>query len=306
MTNSKFAPRPVQWIFPVVMVAFFAACTDVIPVDIEPSENEIVVDAWVNNKSEPQTIRLTMSQPYFTNTFAPAITDAVVAIRDNGGQVYQFENQGDGNYVWIPNPGVTMGEPGAEFILEIQWQGQILQAESHMRNVPAIDSIGIELKNGELGYTDGHWAEFYARDLPGLGDTYWIKAYKNGVFLNKPSELNIAYDAAFDAGGEIDGITFITPIRQLINRFPDPDTEDDFDVPPYDIGDEVHVEIHSITQEAFFFLQTARDQMTNGDNTIFSIPVANTKSNVYRLSDMRPVLGFFNVSAVSEATRVVD
>jgi len=226
-------------------------------------------------------------------------------IDENGG-VLTFENQGDGNYTWTPVAGSSIGEPGMRFTLEVQLRGDFFQAESHMRRVPAIDSIGIELRNGELGYTDGHWAELFARDIPGLGDTYWIKAFKNGVFLNKPIELNLAYDAAFDAGGEVDGITFITPIRELINRFPDPDTEDDFDIPPYAIGDEVHVEIHSLTTEAFLFLQTARDQMNNGDNTIFAIPVANTESNVYKMSDMSSALGFFCVSAVSEATRVVE
>jgi hypothetical protein len=90
---------------------------------------------------------------------------------------------------------------------------------------------------------------------------YGRKAYKNGVFLNKPTELNIAYDAAFDAGGGIDGITFITPIRELINRFPDPDTDDDFETAQYVADDQVHVEIHSIINEVFMFLQMARDQI---------------------------------------------
>jgi hypothetical protein len=46
--------------------------------------------------------------------------------------------------------------------------------------------------------------------------------------------------------------------------------------------------------------------MINGDNTIFSIPLANTKSNVIRTSDGKPALGFFNVSAVSEKDRLVE
>lgn len=290
----------------VVIILVISGCTDVVEVDIDPADDQLVVDAWINNKSEAQTIRLTLSQPYFTNAFSPAVADADVQVRRNDGIVFVFENQGDGNYTWIPGSGESLGSVGMEYTLEIQWQGDTFEAMSQLRRVPAIDSIGIELRNGEIGYTDGHWAQFYARDFAGLGDTYWIKAYKNGVFLNKPLEMNLAYDAAFDAGGEVDGITFITPIRELINRFPDPDTEDDFDVPPYAPGDEVQVEIHSITNEAFLFLQTARDQMNNGDNTIFSIPIANTKSNVARVSDGKSVLGFFCVSAVSERTRVVE
>ena len=54
-------------------------------------------------------------------------------------------------------------------------------------------------------------------DLPGLGNTYWIKATKNGTLLNKPRELNLAYDAAFAKGSNFDGYTFIQPIRNGIN-----------------------------------------------------------------------------------------
>lgn len=291
------------------VVLGMASCTDVVPVDIAPAPDQLVVDAWINNQSEPQTIRLTMSQPFFSNTFATGVIDADVRVTNENGEVFFFADQGNGNYIWTPaEPGTTIGEPGMQYDLQIQWGDDLYRAESQMHRVPVIDSIGIEVRNGELGYADGHWASLFARDFPGLGDTYWIKAYKNDVFLNKPAELNIAYDAAFDAGGGIDGITFITPIRELINRFPDPgpDSEDDFETPPYVVGDEVHVEVHSITNEAFRFLQTARDQMNNGSNTIFAIPVANTKSNVFKESDNTPVLGFFCVSAVSEETRVVE
>jgi hypothetical protein len=283
-----------------------ASCTDVVVVDIELAEERIVIDAWLNNKSEVQTVRLTLSQPYFSNAFAPGISDAVVTVVRNEADTLEFANQGDGNYNWTPQPGALLGDPGMTFHLNIDWRGEIYQGLSQMRRVPLIDTIRIEERNGELGYADGHWASLIARDLPGLGDTYWIKAYKNGIFLNKPNELNIAYDAGFDASGELDGVVFIVPIRELINRFPDPDTDDDFDVPPYVPGDEVHVEIHSITRDAFYFLQTARDQMNNGDNTIFSIPVANTQSNVFRQSDGGSAIGFFCVSAVSEKTRLVD
>jgi hypothetical protein len=282
------------------------SCTDVIDVTLEPAEDRLVVDAWLNNKEEPQTIRLTLSQPYFDNVFARTVSNASVFLVRSGGDTLTFNAQGDGNYVWTPASGESIGEIGSTYELHVVWDGEHYISESELKRVPQIDSIEIELRTGELGFADGHYAAVYARDIPGIGDTYWIKAYKNGVFLNKPQEINLAYDASFDAGGDIDGIVFISPIRELINRFPDPDTPDDFDVPPYQVGDEIHVEIHSITQEGFFFMETARDQMVNGDNTIFAIPLANTRSNVIRQSDQKSALGFFCVSAVSEATRVVQ
>ena len=93
-------------------------------------------------------------------------------------------------------------------------------------------------------------------------------------------------------GGDIDG--------------EDRDTDDDFDVPPYEPGDSVRVEIHSITEEAFNFLSIAKEQMTNGDNTIFALPLANTKSNVFHSASGERALGFFNVAKVSTGGRTIE
>lgn len=285
---------------------FLQGCTDIVQVDLEPAAEQLVVDAWIDNLPRQQTIRLTKSQAYFHSAAARGVEGAEVSVVSSTGGVFTFESQGEGQYIWQPEAGETIGQTGTTYTLMIRLDGERYSAQSEMRRVPEIDSIRIEYRESELGFPDGHYAAVFARDLPGVGDTYWIKAYKNGVFLNKPQELNLAYDAAFDAGGEIDGIIFIPPIRELINRVPDPDSADDSDVPPYAPGDEVRVEIHSVTPDAFMFLQTARDQMTNGDNTIFAIPVANTRGNVARERDGATVLGFFCVSAASEAARVVN
>ena len=74
---------------------------------------------------------------------------------------------------------------------------------------------------------------------------------------------------------------------------------------PYNEGDVVRVEIHSISNEAFNFLEVARDQINNGDNGIFSIPLANTRTNITS-EEGKAVLGFFNIAAVSSASILVE
>lgn len=294
--------------FALITLTGFVAwqCTDVIAVEVEDVPEQLVIDAWINNLPQPQTIRLTLSQPYFDNAFAPPVTDADIAVTDDEQNVYPFTHEGDGNYVWTPGQGETLGDVGTEFTLGISWDGDIYAATSEMRRVPLIDSLVTEFREEELGLPAGIYAEVFARDFSGTGDTYWIKAYKNGHFLNKPVELNIAYDAAFDAGSQVDGLVFITPIRELINRIPDPDGPDDFDVPPYAPGDSIRVEIHSITREAFEFLKIARDQMNNGANAIFAIPLANPQGNIIAVSTQAQALGFFCVSAVSREGKIIE
>jgi uncharacterized protein DUF4249 len=291
--------------FAFIVALGFTNCTDVIVVDIEEVPPQLVVDAWVNNRSEAQTIRLTMSQGYFDNTFAEGVTTAEVIVADESGKFFEFIHQSDGNYVWTPAAGETIGDIGSTFFLGIEWNGNTFGSQSTLNAVPRVDSIRVEFREALLDHPEGNYAQFFARDLPGLGDTYWIKSYKNGVFLNKPFELNIAWDAGFDGGADTDGLIFVPPIREAINRVPDPDTDDDANVPPWKSGDEIRVEIHSITNLAFLFLEIARDQMTNGANTIFTIPIANTRTNIITLEGEDAALGFFCVSAVSSLTAKV-
>lgn len=296
------------YIYAFAMSAIFGLtnCTDVIVVDIDEVPPQLVVDGWINNKSEAQTIRLTLSQGYFDNTFASGVSTAEILVSEGFSDPKEFVHQGDGNYVWTPAPGETIGSIGSTFYLGIKWNGNIYTSQSTLNRVANVDSIQVEFRTNELGFPDGHYAQFYSRDPVGRGDTYWIKAFKNGAFLNKPSELNIAWDAGFSGGSDSDGIIFISPIREAINRIPDPDTEDNDDVPPWMPGDEIRVEIHSITNLAFDFLEIARSQMTNGSNTIFAIPLANTRTNILTREGEEDALGFFCVSAISDLTATVE
>ena len=145
-------------------------------------------------------------------------------------------------------------------------------------------------------------AEFWATDPLGPGDAYWIRTFKNGLLLNKPSELNIAFDAGFSIGGQSDGVTFITPIRRRIN--PNEQDEDGVPLNPIENGDSLQVQIHSITPQAFTYLNEVAIQTDRpgGFQELFATPLANVSTNVINTNaNGSKVLGFFNVAAVSAA-----
>ena len=299
----------IKTILSAFLIFSFWSCEDVVIVDNNFEEAELVVDAWINQLPETQTIQLSLSQNYFDATQPAAVTNAQVAVRNEAtGKVMLFEHTSGGNYEWTPANGELIGEPGDEFSLGIQYGDLQYAAFSQLNPVPPVDSITYEYREPELGNPEGIYAEFFARDLPGIGDSYWIKAYKNGEFLNKPIEMNVSYDGTFDGGSGTDGIVFIPPIRELINRFPDPsDFEDNSDVPPYEVGDSIRVEIHAVTNEAARFLGIAFEQMTNGFNGIFALPVANSPSNIFPIAEDSPAaLGFFNVASISSNSIVVE
>ncbi len=286
----------------------FSACEDVVTVDLEDGDQQLVVDAWITNQMKPQVVRLVRTSPYFDSSPSPAVTGATVSITDNEGNVFSFEDANNGDYIWTPVVGNPFGKVGNTYTLSIETEGKEYTAESTMNRIMEIDSIGSEYREEDLGEPEGIYASLFATDLEGAGDSYWIKTYKNGQFLNKPQEMNLAYDAGFTAGAMIDGVVFIVPIREAINRIPDTvdDAVDDGDLPPYTFGDTIHVEVHSINEDAFFFLFAARTQMTLGDATLFAEPPANVPTNIISINGTEardePV-GFFNVSAVAEMGR---
>lgn len=280
-----------------------AGCEDVIDPNLEEADALVVVDAWLNDKPGNQTIVLTTSQPYFDNTLPPGIGGASVVVRNTtSGRNFTFiESAQSGEYRWAPpTPGDVIGVPGDQFELEIVTGSDTYRSTSRMGRVPAIDSVTFTFEEEDAFFPDSYVAEFWARDPVGRGDTYWIRAWKNGQPLNKPEDISIAFDAGFSNGGNFDGIIFIPPLRTSINPF-DTDENDEF-LSPYNIGDSVYVELTSITEAAFNYLNEVRVQTDRpgGFAELFAAPIANVSTNITSPSGKR-ALGFFNVASVSAA-----
>jgi hypothetical protein len=287
----------------IVSLFLFASCETVIDPKLEEVEDVVVVDAWINTKFEKQVIKVMMTQPYFDNSLPPAVSSASVTVQNvTTGKLFTFiESTTKGSYIWTPaSASDELGNPGDDFRLLIQTGEESYESFSKLGRVPAIDSVTFTFEEENSILPEMYMAEFWAKDPIGLGDTYWIKAIKNDTLLNKPSEISVAFDAGFSNGGNFDGIEFIPPIRQSVNPF-DQDEDDNF-LSPYDIGDTLYVELHSISLSAFNYLNQVRTQTDRpgGFGELFSSPIANVPTNISNVNaDGKKAVGFFNVASVS-------
>lgn len=295
-----------------IIIAFFS-CEDQIAVDLPESEPVVVIDAWINNKPETQVIKVMKTLPYFDQEFLPGVNDAIVRVEDMTQQPIIFEfkkGEGDGIYEWEPwwnQP--HFGIIGHDYKLTVQIGETVYEAYSSMGRVPPVDSLTFRFEKGNNFIADSYIAGFYANDPPGIGDTYWIKTWKNGRFLNKPSEINISWDAGGSPGAVVDGVSFIRSVRDMINPF-DKDEEGKY-MSPYAPGDSIRVEIHSITNEAYTFLYQTLIQTNRpgGFAELFAQPLANVISNIQLVAgaeNSAKAIGFFNVSAVSDMEGWLD
>jgi hypothetical protein len=297
LINSKYFKFPVLFALAALTLT---SCEDVINLDTANGPAQLVVDGWLTNQPGQQTITLSRSGAYFDNSAPKPVTGALVTVTDDKGKVYTFEDaDGDGKYVWGKTNADTLGHVGRTYSLKVVNGTDIFTAKSELKRVPTVDSVVYRHEKWpfepDKGPREGYVAQFYARDLEGIGDTYWIKPVIRGkAVVDKGENISIAYDAAFGAGAPSDGLIFILPLRESI-------TTDSL----YSAGAEIGVELHSITYEAFEFLKQVSEQAANGG--LFATPIANVRSNVVNADPNGPkALGFFSASAVSRKETVID
>jgi hypothetical protein len=286
--------------FFLLLASVFFSCEDVIELETEAAPGQLAIDAWITDESKPQTVKLSLTQPYFDkNPIVPA-KGATVFVVSEDSIPYAFRDlKNNGEYVWQPSfPGEKILTVGKQYLLYVQYDKQEYISISKVNRVPPIDSINYFKEKFPFtppsGRQEGFQADFYARDFKGEGDCYWIRTYRNDTLFNKPSQITVAYDAAFSPGGRADGLLFIIPLRASIT----PEL--------YQENDEVKVELFSIPQEAFFFLQIVRTESTNGG--IFATIPSNIPSNIRNRDEKSKIqpLGFFGVSAVSSMKVKID
>jgi hypothetical protein len=282
------------------------SCEDPITLDSRFQAPELVVEAWLNDLPEAQTIILTESQDYYSNRLPDPVADAQVAVCQTVDGLpttscFIFEYEGEGRYVWTPtSPDETLGEIGTEFGLGIQRGDEQYGAVTTMARTAIIDSLSFQFEEESLGLEEGIYAQIYARDQVGVGDAYLIRSTLNDTLLLEPGELNVAFDATFSPGNNNDGITLIFPLRFSINK-----EDADGGLVPLVNGDRMAVEIIGLSQEAYLFLRIVDEQINNGQSGLFDLPVSNSPSNIFNLETNEAVLGFFNVGASARGARTV-
>ena len=288
------------------LLLILISCEDIITPELPTNDPILVVDAWLNNLNEEQKIILSSTQDYLDSTSSPSVSGAIVQVSDNLGNVFDFVESVPGEYVWQPTIlKNNLGDVGSSYTLNIQYDGKEIIAQSTMNRTSTIDSVNFVRGQFPEG---SYYAEFWSREEAGIGDAYWIKSYVNGIYQNGLDDIITCIDAgASSEGAVIDGIPFIPPIRRGITRF---ETDDDGDfISPFNEGDSLYVEIHSVTYEAFDFLNKTSIQINRpgGFGELFAVSLSNVPTNLQVVNDNRfPVVGFFNISAVHGMGNTLD
>jgi len=283
----------------------FSACEDIIQVNVEQKQKKIVIDAFIDNRHQTQTIRLIESIPFFDipGTEPPLTTANVVLVDTTGGGISGapiiFKHDSMGYYRWTPNPatGDTLKVGHSYALIIVEGTDTLIGGATLNPTISRIDSlrtVPVE-GNGPPFIDTGRYCEIFAYDLPGTENYYWLKTFRNDTFFSTINKLNISQDMGNNSNGQ-DGGLLIYPIRfSNLNEF----------LRPYRDGEKVRVEIHSISRFAYYWFQLVVNQSNNGG--LFATPPVNIQSNLFMLNknSKRGVAGFFNIAAVNSIEMIV-
>ncbi|MCX6148633.1 MAG: DUF4249 domain-containing protein [Candidatus Kapabacteria bacterium] len=277
----------------IISAFIFNSCEDKIDVSLDAGVSQLVVDAFVNNLPQKQNIKLTMSNPYFDNSKANSALGAIVKLRDDNGNTFIFAEESNGNYSYTPNPADSFCALGRNYELSITYKGEEFYSNSKVNRVPNIDSIKVRSDPSPFSNTERLRAEFYSKDFKNTIDNfdfYWVKSSRNDS-INTLKNSDIIQDGAFSGDGA-DGLPFIQPMRQTINKS---------DRTPYFENDTISMQLISINSDTYSFLLEVFKQTTNGG--LFATPPANVRTNILNRNTKSITIpeGWFCVSQVKQA-----
>lgn len=269
----------------------FTSCEDPIDVELDEGESQLVVDAFINNLNDKQIIKLSMSRPYFDNNSKVYAEGAIVELKDGSGKVYNFTSEANGVYSYTPVAGDDFCKIGNNYELVIKYKGEEFYANSTVNPVPAIDSIRIKKEQNPFTGEEVKLAEFFAVDIKGRKDFYWIRTFYNDTLKKLDNADNVS-DGAFSGNGA-DGLLFIQPMRYAINK--------DGGRTPYVPGDTISMQLLSITEGTYDWLFDVFSQSNNGG--LFATPPYNVRTNIKNRNPQSKTkaYGYFCTSAASTA-----
>jgi hypothetical protein len=271
---------------PIFLFAVLLAGCDVpIDLDIEQTPPQVVIEALLTDRPGEPFVRVTQSVDFYYQGPATRINDAVVTLRNELGQSVEFGHYEGDNIdsmgYYLPPVGFA-GQVGRIYTVTVSAAGKTFEATDSLKYVTSIDSLAYRPNRfaAQDPPSNGKTYEIlvYAKEPQESKDYYLVKYYRNdSLTYNGDSDVYVLDD--YGVGENIDGV----PSAILF-------------------GDEdlAEIEMFSLTRDGFLYYNDLVTIM-NSDGGMFSPPPANPRSNF-----SNGALGFFQVSAASERSIVVD
>jgi hypothetical protein len=262
--------------YTLLLSSLLVSCTKEITLDLDNKSGQIVIEGNIIDGAATQTVRITRSVAFTASNQYPAVTNAVVIVRDNAGAVETLTYTTNGEYT--TNRIVTA--PGRTYSLEVRVDGQVYTATSTLtpRPVPLngliLDSIAF---GGEVTYT---LLPVFTDPQP-LGDRYFLTSTVSG----KQEKIIDVFSDNINNG--------ILNQRIILLAFNN--TDEDIKV---ERGDTVTLELHCVDEKVYTYFNSIIQLYRGGPGG--GVTPSNPPSNI-----SNGALGYFSANSRSSRTIVI-
>ena len=258
----------------------FISCEDVIELDLESEEPRLVIEASINwfkgTSGNNQTVKLSLTTPYFSNEITPA-NNAVVTISDENNNTFNFtEEENTGVYKtnnFIP----VIGE---RYFLFIQYNNEIYTAQEELISVSDIDFVQQEIGAGFSG--EDIELKAYFTDPNSEGNHYLFE-FQPEIFTIP--DLNV-YNDEFTNG------------NQMFGYYSDEDLES---------GQNVTIRNYGISKEFYNYMFVLLQQNSQDAGGPFETQPATVRGNcVNQTNPNNFPLGYFRLSEAVQVDYTIE
>jgi hypothetical protein len=272
-----------------------ASCEDVVQIKLDEGSKIYVIDAFIDNISSTQKVRVSTNDSYFSNRESPPVSNAIVILKDHtAGRTFTFNYSGNGYYTATSEQNDPIAVKDHQYELNVTIEAITYTSLTTQKRTASIDSIGREYIDEENPFGPPgppfYMCTLYAKDkVDNVVDYYWVKTFRNDSLLFGPSDINVSIDGTNGpvTGIAVDSTDFTPPITFIgFKQFPK--------------GSTCKVEIHSLSREAYYMFLQASAQINNAG--LFATTPENLKTNIITPKGAATkAVGWFNMASVASA-----
>ncbi len=280
-------------------MAFFAACTEDIVIDVEEGNHRIGVEASFTNELKRHETILSYTADFYNQNEIQMVSGATVYVTDGVDTMYYYEDEEQPGHYFTDS---VAGRKNTVYRLCVDavdqdGESQSLFAEGLIPdNVESIDSLAIKHYNGSNDSIPSvflidtvEWVYPYFQSLPDPGIIYMPKVWKNDTLVSDSLSLTMMIPQGGFAGYYVNGPEMLESNKEIpIGYFLRSKLND---------GDEIRADLYSITPDYYYYFYSIL--VSTGSNPMLGAP-ANVSSNIQ--PEGEGVGWFFTASVVTGST----
>lgn len=263
----------------IVLTLTLASCEDVVDVDLNEGQTRLVIDASINwlkgTSGNEQSIKLTLTAPFFNDSVPPA-NGATVVITDSNSNIYIFLEDGNtGIYItdnFIPIIDET-------YTLTIIYNGETYIGTETLKSVVPIDFVE-QTDNGGFTGEDLELKAYYTD--PAEEENYYLFEF---VAPNEVAPILDVYEDSFTNGNQIFGYY----------------SEDDLEA-----GDEVTISNIGVSQRFYDFMFILLQQGSDQGGPFETQPAIVRGNCINTTNADNYPFGYFRLSEVDQIIYTIE